>query len=323
MCRRLLVPIRPAALAAPWLAAALLASLATSPSPAQVAADQEFDSSVARPAHAAGEGPRLLFDEAHRNLHTAGGRYAVVAAVAGADGFRVEPGTRLFTAESLPPGALLLIANARGEARESDSAFTAEEIAAVVAWVEAGGSLFLIADHAPYGAAASALGAAFGVTMHDGSVDDAAHQAPGMPGPFFLRFARADGRLGEHPILHGRDASERIDTVVTFGGQALELSADATSLLTFGPGARVHSAAGQPDDVAKPVGGWSQMAAFERGEGRVVVAGEAGMFAAQVIRGEAAARAGVPDPFHFGMTYPGADNKQLLLNTLRWLARVY
>ena len=41
----------------------------------------------------------------------------------------------------------------------------------------------------------------------------------------------------------------------------------------------------------------------------------------EVIRGEHAARAGVPDPFTFGMTYP-ADNKQLLINTLRWLARV-
>jgi hypothetical protein len=29
----------------------------------------------------------------------------------------------------------------------------------------------------------------------------------------------------------------------------------------------------------------------------------------------------VPDPFRFGMTHPAGQNKQLLLNTLRWLAR--
>lgn len=319
---RMPIPRKPSIAASICGFAALAAALAQ-PSAAQVAADADFDSSVAAPAFAAGAGPRLLFDEAHRNLHTSGGRYAVVAAVAGADGFRVEPGAVPFSAASLPAGALLLIANARGADADAASAFTAEEIAAVVAWVEAGGSLFLIADHAPFGAAAAALGAAFGVTMHDGSVDDADHQAPGMPGPFFLRFARDNGLLGEHPIVAGRDATERVSTVITFGGQALELPAGAASLLTFGPGARVHSAAGQEGDVARAVGGWSQMAAFERGAGRVVVAGEAGMFAAQVIRGDAAARAGLPDPFHFGMTYPGCDNKQLLLNTLRWLARAY
>lgn len=313
---------RPSLVAALCGFAALAPALAR-PSAAQVAADAEFDTSVAAPAFATGSGPRLLFDEAHRNLHTSGGRYAVVAAVAGADGFRVEPGSGPFSAASLPAGAVLLIANARGADDDAASAFTADEIAAVVAWVEAGGSLFLIADHAPFGAAAAELGAAFGVTMHDGSVDDADHQAPGMPGPFFLRFARDNGLLGEHPIVAGRGEGERVSTVITFGGQALELPAGSASLLTFGPGARVHSAAGQQGDVVRPVGGWSQMAAFARGAGRVVVAGEAGMFAAQVIRGEAAARAGVPDPFHFGMTYPGCDNKQLLLNTLRWLARAY
>jgi hypothetical protein len=304
----------------------LLAMVALTPLPrlaAQIAADAAFDASVPKPAFAAAAGPRLIFDEAHANLHTAGGRYAVVAAVASADGFRVEPGTQPFTAGSLRPGEVLLIANARGAPVETDSAFAPAEIAAVVDWVEQGGGLFLVADHEPFGSAAAALGAALGVTMHDGSVDDAAHQAPGTPGPFFLRFARQDGRLGAHPVLEGREASERIASVITFGGQALELTPEWTSLLTFGPGARVHTAAGRPEDVATPVGGLSQMAARELGQGRVVVAGEAGMFAAQVIRGEAAARAGVPDPFHFGMTYPGADNKQLLLNALRWLARVY
>jgi len=310
---------RHAALALAALAAVAPAARLAS----QVAPDAGFDATVAEPVFAAGAGPRLIFDEAHANLHTASGRYAAVAAIAGADGFRVEPGTQPFSPGNLPPGAVLLIANARGAPVETDSAFAPAEIAAVVDWVERGGGLFLIADHAPFGSAAAALGAALGVAMHDGSVDDAAHRAPGMPGPFFLRFARAESRLGEHPILHGREPGERIATAITFGGQALELSAGWTSLLTFGPGARVHTAAGRPEDVATPVGGLSQMAARELGEGRVVVAGEAGMFAAQVIRGEAAARAGVPDPFHFGMTYPGADNKQLLLNALRWLARVY
>jgi hypothetical protein len=312
----------PRALGRLLLAAAWAASGGT-PAVAQVAADDAFEAGVARPAFATAGGPRLLFDEAHRNLHTASGRYAAVAAVAAADGFRVEPGTRSFSAASLQQATVLLVANARGAEKDDAGAFAADEIAAVTDWVGRGGSLFLVADHAPFGSAAAALAAAFGVAMHDGSVDDAEHQAPDLPGPFFLRFSRDNGRLGNHAILDGRDESERVSTVITFGGQALELGDAAKSLLTFGAGARVHSAAGQEGDVARAVGGLSQMAAFEHGAGRVVIAGEAGMFAAQVIRGEAAARAGVPDPFYFGMTHAGCDNKQLLVNTLRWLARVY
>jgi hypothetical protein len=302
---------------------AFLATLAfTTPVSAQVAADADFDTSVTKPAFAPGQGWQLIFDEGHRNLHTAGGRYAVVAKVATADGFQVIPSKELFTSGSLPKQALLLIANATGPGPETAPAFAAEEVAAVVAWVEAGGSLFLIADHNPYGSAAATLGAALGVKMHDGSVFDAGHQAPGMPGPAFIQFSRENGLLGRHPILEGRNAGEKVATVVTFGGQTLETGDGIAKLLVFGKDAEVHSAPGQPDDAVKSVAGLSQLVAFERGTGRVVVAGEAGLFAAQIIRGEQARQAGLPDPFHFGMTYPGCDNKQLLLNTLRWLARV-
>lgn len=302
--------------------AAATALLGALPVWAQVAADQNFDASVAKPAFAEGQGWRLHFDEAHHNLHTAGGRYAVFAAIARADGFVVESGKEPFTKESLKARTLLVIANAAGAPKDADPAFTADEVKAVVAWVEGGGSLFLIADHEPYGSAAAALGAALGVTMHDGSVTDAGHQAPNMPGPAFLVFSRENGLLGKHAILEGRDAGEAIDNVITFGGQALEVGEGVAELLVFGKDAVVHTAPNTPDDQTRPVGGLAQLVAFERGQGRVVVAGEAGLFAAQVIRGEHAAKAGLPDPFHFGMTYPGSDNKQLLLNSLRWLARV-
>jgi hypothetical protein len=281
-----------------------------------VSANKDFDTSVASPAFPPGEGRTIVFDEAHRNLHTSAGRYAAVAAVATADGFRVEPGKASFEKASLPKPGLLLIANARGAEKESDPAFATEEVAALVAWVEEGGSLFLIADHEPFGTAAATLAAAFGVKMQDGTVEDAEHQAPGMPGPAFLIFDRKNGLLGRHPILAGRNAAEKVETVVSFGGQALAAKEGIAELLVFGKEAKVQNG-------AKPVGGLAQLVAFEKGKGRVVIAGEAGLFAAQVITGEAAAKAGVPDPFHFGMTYPGCDNKKLLLNTLRWLARVY
>jgi hypothetical protein len=298
------------------------ALVACAPLVAQVVADEAFDPSVAKPAFAAGAGPRLVVDEAHHNLHTASGRYASFAAVATADGFRVEPGEAAFATEALPPvSAILVIANAAGEARPSDPALSDAEIAAVVRWVESGGSLFLIADHQPFGTATAALTLAFGVESHDGSVEDAAHQAPGMPGSFILLFSRENGLLLDHPITVGREPAERLERVVTFGGQALDAGGGAAVVLRLGAAALVHLAPNTPEDRTEPIGGRAQMVALERGKGRVAVAGEAGLFSAQVIRGADAARAGVPDPFYFGMTAPGADNKQLLLNTLRWLAR--
>jgi hypothetical protein len=301
------------------LALVVVAAATVSPLAAQVDADVDFDPGVPRPAFAAGAGPLLVVDEAHRNLHTASGRYAAFARVAEADGFRVAPGRAPFAADGLPADAILVIANAAGEAKPDDPALTADEIVALVAWVEAGGGLFLVADHQPFGTATAALTRAFGVVSHDGSVEDAAHQAADLPGPFFLIFSRENGLLGEHAIMEGRGRDERVERVATFGGQALE-PGGARVLLRLGPDARIHSAPNTPEDRVEPTGGRAQMLALERGKGRVVIAGEAGMFAAQVIRGEAAARAGVPDPFRFGMTYP-ADNKQLLINTLRWLAR--
>src|SRR5205823_8788819 len=56
---------------------------------------------------------------------------------------------------------ILVIANAM--ANGSDSAFTTAECEAVREWVREGGSLLLIADHTPWGAAAESLATSFGV----------------------------------------------------------------------------------------------------------------------------------------------------------------
>ena len=50
----------------------------------------------------------------------------------------------------------------------SSSAFTDDEISAVADWVKAGGSLFLLADHAPFSLGAAALASRFGVGMSNG-----------------------------------------------------------------------------------------------------------------------------------------------------------
>jgi len=284
--------------------------------------DTSFDPSVGCPAYGPGVGPQLLIDEAHKNLHTAGGRYASFAAVASHDGFRVEPSTASFLEAPPPEGAILVIANARGVADPADSAFPPAEIARLHAWIEGGGSLLLITDHKPFGTAARALAASFGIEMSDGHVRDTEHAARELPGPDFLEFTRANGLLGDHPILRGRSPSETLSRVVTFGGQALRVGPNLTTLLRLGPAAEAVANPDQPTSPVEKVGGWSQAVALEIGKGRLVVVGEAGMFGAQIIQGEAARRAGLPRELRFGMNHPGTDDRQFLLNTLHWLARL-
>ena len=48
---------------------------------------------------------------------------------------------------------------------------------------------------------------------------DPANAETGLPAQ--LNFTRVNNLLGDHPILSGRDGSERIDRVLTFAGQSL------------------------------------------------------------------------------------------------------
>lgn len=132
-------------------------------------ADPNFKAKVDRPAYKKG-GPKVLFDEAHNNFHTAGGRYKPFADLITSDGFQVIPNKQIFSPASLKDYKILVISNALGAARMNDanagnSAFTEEESDAVRDWVKSGGSLLLIADHAPMGSANESLGKRFGVEM--------------------------------------------------------------------------------------------------------------------------------------------------------------
>ena len=140
--------------------------------------DPGFDATVKVPAYVRTH-PRVVIDEAHFNYHTVSQRYEPLAQLLINDGYEVRAGTAKFDKKSLQGTAVLIIANARGAA-EGDSAtarpaFTDAECDAVRDWVRAGGSLLLIADHAPFGAAAFGLASRFGVTMGKGYVFDIAN----------------------------------------------------------------------------------------------------------------------------------------------------
>ena len=279
-------------------------------------ADSVFDATVARPAFARGAGPVVAIDEAHNNFHTVDGRYRPFAELLRNDGFRVRAHSAPFTKTSLTGIDVLVVANALGPVRFDDRAnpaFTVEEEDALLAWVRDGGRLLFIADHEPMGGAARRLATRFGVDMSTGRTFDDPHSDWSSGSPSWLVFGRDTGAvLGDHAITRGRDSTERVRRVVTFTGQSLTGPPGSVALLPLVAGAFDVL----PDKRQMPATGRSQALAFKLGRGRVVVFGEAALFTAQV-----ASAPGISTR-RFGFTWPGTDDRQLAINTVRWLAGV-
>lgn len=284
---------------------------------AQQVADTSFRFENPNPAYAHGEGPQVCLDGAHHNFHTADGRYKPFAELLRGDGYRVAGFKQKFSRQTLADCALLVIANAVAAENQEDwsyphpSAFSRAEINELVEWIRGGGSLLLIADHAPWPGAAADLGAVLGVHMLDGY----AHHKATPDGPDF--FFRAGGTLALHPIANGRSPEEQVESVVTFGGQAFYPSGKVQPLLVFGPQATAVTAVWEnfpdtPENDAPRfrVTGWLQGATRQLGQGRVVILGEAAMCTAQV-----------DEDGPMGMNHPKApQNAQFCLNTVRWLS---
>ena len=301
------------------MTATALVLLAAAPGVAQQVADTSFQPVIRTPAYAQARGPLVLLDEAHANFHTVDGRYAPFVALLRRDGFVVRPNRDKFTRASLQSARVLVIANAVAKENQNNwrvpihSAFSDDEIAAVRQWVHEGGSLLLIADHMPFGGAALKLAAALGAEFSDGFATDS------LGGTGQIRFRRAHGSLGNHPIMDGRSADERIDSLTTFTGQAFTLSVPGTALITMGKGTTVllPEVAWEFNEQTKrkPADGLLQGAAIELGQGRVVLLGEAAMLTAQI---------GGPQRNKMGMNHPAAaQNAQFVLNVLHWLVRLF
>src|SRR4029077_15358609 len=102
-------------------------------------ADPDFNTKVDKPAYKR-NGPKVLFDEAHHNFHTAAGRYKPFADLITSDGYRITPNTQKFSANVLKGYRVLVISNALGAAQIADAtasnpAFTDAECDAVLEWV--------------------------------------------------------------------------------------------------------------------------------------------------------------------------------------------
>ena len=285
---------------------------------AQQAADTTFIPAIKNVTFGEGKKPIVLIDEADNNYHTMTGRYQAFAKVLESDGFIVKRNTAVFTFDSLKNVDILVVSNALNEKNLDNwdlpnySAFTRDEIETIYNWIKAGGSLLLIADHMPFPAAAYDLAAIFGFQFNNGFAVDTTSQSRTI-------FKKSDNTLLKHPILDGTCANEKIDSVRTFTGQAFLAPPNAKPILIHNKNtiSYMPAKAGQFDENTPLISGekWCQGATLEFHKGRIAVFGEAAMFTAQYNK---------KSKTWFGFKASGAEqNEQFLLNTVRWLSKVF
>lgn len=283
------------------------------PSSAQQAPDTTFTFEIENPKYAADRGPTICIDSAHHNFHTIDGGYAPTAKVLRADGYRVaDLSEKIYRFEFLKSCKVYMIVNPLHESNHGNwqlptpSAFSATEIDLIKSWVEAGGSLFLIADHLPFAGAANALSSAFDFEMSNGFAYLASQQE--RPDHFTVE----NGRLLESPVSDG------ITTITTFTGSAFTYPENAYPVLVFTDGdySLEPIIAWQFNESTTKIDikGYAQGALLEEGNGRVAMFGEAAMFTAQTVTSE-------QGTFKIGINSErlAPQNIQFLQNIIYWL----
>ncbi len=279
--------------------------------------DTEFSYANTSPAWPAGAGPQILLSTKESSF-VERGSLDPMAKLAESDGFKVARMDGPLTGPV--DGQILVIANPFLEsfkqfpAMTPPSAFSPEEIEAVRNWVEQGGSLLLLADHAPMGGGSSDLARAFGFEFLNGHTaqTDAADAGDRR---VTITFTPDNGLASDSPVTDGSTGRAKITRFEAFGGQSFIPPGGSRPLLTIPEGwSAIFTYRLEAELATAPridASGMSQGATLEYGKGRVAVFAEAGGFSAQVIDGTR----------KFGFNTPeGADNPEFILATLRWLA---
>ncbi|MEJ8567907.1 hypothetical protein [Elongatibacter sediminis] len=279
--------------------------------------DPAFDPSVRAPAYAHGEGPIILLDGAHHNFFVQWEFIEPFADLAAADGYQPIIDDEPFTPEYLARFDIVMIVTAlpfdfttKTEVT-TETTFTQAEITALHDWVEAGGSLLVFSEHAPFDQAINPLLQRFGMASSVGYVADTEHHDEAYGSPGWIVYSRENGLLDtQHPIINGRNEGEAIERVVSFGGSSLTGEGYA-NLFRLSPAAENRQ---HPTGVG-PVGmGDSQALAGRVGAGRVAAFGDSNGFTAMNFEKEDGSALAA------GMNTAGYDWKQLVLNVLHWLS---
>lgn len=301
--------------------ATLLATFATAPALAQrQLPDLEFAFANDHPAYPADGGPVIALSTLNSPLVQRGG-YDPLLKLARTDGFRAArvDGTLAEILAGKPDILVVINAYSRNfadfPAMDPPSAYSDADIEAVRKWVSDGGSLLILADHAPFGGGSSKLASAFGFTFLNGHVAEEKSAQAGYV-RVDIDFTPQNGLSTDHPVTDGGTGRRKIGHYFAFGGQAFIPPEKAKTLLRIPDGwSAIFSYAIERELRNAPridASGMSQGAVSEFGSGRLAVFGEAGGFSAQIVDGTD----------RFGFSSPqGRDNPDFALSLLRWLAR--
>lgn len=280
---------------------------------AQQVADDQFQYTIADPQYRIGDGPLLLFDEAHNNAVTLKGTYAAFSNLLLADGYRLRSSKEKISFDGLKAAKIFITVNAMYDSENwslpTHSAFSDQEIEILRQWVFDGGSLFLVTDHMPCGGSVEALAAAFGINVING---------------FALRkdgkaeiFSKDRNTLLSNEITNG--AAREIDSIMCWGGTGFLVPSFAHIISMLSDEYDIYL----PNDanlIKRPIPvhtphvsgtGFANGAYLQFGKGRMVIFGDGALFSAQLHGIKSEKR---------GMNHPAAkQNAQLLRNIVHWL----
>lgn len=264
--------------------------------------------------------PVVLWDASHNN-YGVGDSFKLFVQWLEAQGYAVRLSDGSFTPAALDGVDILALDNPLADVNidhwglPTPSAYSDEEVSAIVDWVRSGGSLLMVVEHMPFTGAFGKLLRAFGIEASNGF----AIRSTGLSllgtdeqeliGMFVYK--RTEGELPDHPVLTGSTAKERIDTLAADWGSAFRMPEGASILLRLPDDAlSVEPEVAWEFDAGTPtreVGGWSQAGIMEFGAGRIAVLGDNFMVTHP---------GALTDP----MDDIGAQHPQFTLNLFRWLA---
>lgn len=287
---------------------------------AQMLNDSPFNAKVAHPKFAKGKGPSMLIDVAHHNFIVEMGLIKPLIDVISADGYQPSIDSALFTKDYLAKYKVVVITPAMpfrfGSKKEvtNEITFTDNELNALYDWVNEGGALLMLSEHAPIDKSMTPLFNKFGIQLSSGAVYDSLNYDTSISLPSketILQFTTQNGLLNQtHPITKGEKAGEKINKIETYTGSSL-YGQGYTNIFTLSPTAKMRKWSG-----ALPAGlGNSQGLAGTIGKGKVVAIGDCNGFTAMYVRSNTG------DKFSAGMQVEAYDWKQFVLNTFHWLSK--
>ena len=284
----------------------------------QMLNDSSFDASITHPKYKKQSGPKILIDAGHHNFIVEMGLIKPFIDLSYNDGYQTNIDSGLFTADYLAKYQMLLITPAMpfklGSKKEvtTEFTFTNQELDALKKWVNNGGSLIILSEHAPIDKSMTPLLNTFGIQSSIGAVYDSINCDTSVKVSYFQTILTFNSRNlllnNSHPLVKGRNKQELVNNIETYTGCALSGS-NYTNIFKLGSTAAIKKWNG----ISPSGGGDSQCLAGSFGKGKIVALGDCNGFTAMYVNSGGR-------KLLAGMQVNEYDWKQFVLNTLHWLS---